>query len=183
MLCTTNSPLLWAKIGFITYSFLPAMTLHSILRIFRRKANIFWIYLIPVLASLFAVLTPNFITSAECTSVFVQVALVFKQMGIFGNILYKGYLAYYFGFVVIALGIILKDYLHQRNKIQKEIDIIEIIGAFMITGLTLILVMILPYLNLRFPSVICFFAIFFAIATFVIAYLETKLKKRQTKKN
>ena len=178
MLCTTGYPLLWAKIGFITYTFLPAMALHSVLRVLKRNAKLIWIYLIPILTSLIAIITSNFIASAECTSLFVQVRIVLmEQSGIIQNMAYWIYMLYYFGFLVIALGFILKDYFRQRSKIKKEIEIVEIVGAFMMLGPTLLLVVILPYLDARFPSILCGFAIFFAIATFVIAYLETKLKK------
>ena len=182
MLCTTNSPFLWAKIGFIAYTFLPGLNLHAILRILRRRANLFWIYVIPTTAALLAVISPNFILDAKCMSVFIQTQIAFRNSGgIFNQTLYWIYLLYYSGFIAIALGYILRDYLHQRNMIKKEIDLVEIIGAFMMLAPTVILTMLLPHLNVRFPSILCFFAIFFAIATFAIAYLETKLKKKSKK--
>lgn len=176
MLCTGSSALLWAKLGFVTYSFLPAVALHSILKIFKRKAPLFWIYLIPTLASILALSTSSFIISASCMSVFVQVKTMLHNPNLLSRGIYFIYALYYFGFILLTLLIVIKDYLHQKNKIKREIDIIEVIGAATMLGATFILIIVFPYLRFRFPSVLCFFAIFFAIATFAIAYLETKIK-------
>lgn len=120
MLCTSDNTFLWAKLGFITYTFLPAMLLHSVLRILNKKARLFWIYLIPTMISLIAILNQNFITSAKCTSVFVQVRLsIISNAGLLQSSISWIYLAYYFGFMAIGLGLILKDYIYQKNRIKK----------------------------------------------------------------
>ena len=36
MLCTTNNAFLWAKLGFITYTFLPAIGLHFAFRLTKK---------------------------------------------------------------------------------------------------------------------------------------------------
>ena len=178
MLCTSDNAFLWAKLGFMTYTLLPAMVLHTVLRISRKNTKLFFIYLIPLAFSLIALVNPNFITGAKCTSVFVQVRLaLIKNPGLLQSSVSWIYMTYYFGFIIIALALILKDYLHQRNKIKREIRIIAFIGAFMMLVPTFLLMVILPRFGARFPSMLCGFALFFAMATFVIAYLETKLKK------
>jgi len=178
MLCTSDNAFLWAKFGFITYTFLPAMVLHAVLRISRKNAKLFFIYLIPLAFSLIALVNPNFITGAKCTSVFVQVRLaLIENPGPLQSSVSWIYMAYYFGFMAIALGLMIKDYLHQKNRIKRKIRIVAFIGTFMMLVPTLLLMVILPSLDAGFPSVLCGFALFFAIATFIIAYLETKLKK------
>ncbi|MBS3076363.1 hypothetical protein J4481_01320 [Candidatus Pacearchaeota archaeon] len=178
MLCTSNNAFLWAKLGFITYTLLPALVLHSVLRISGKNMKVFGIYLIPFAFSLLAIINSNFITGAKCTAVFVQVRLaLIENPGLLQSSVSWIYMAYYFGFIVLALAFILKDYLHQKNKIKRKIRIIAFIGTIMMLVPTLLLMVVLPHFNAGFPSVLCGFALFFAIATFIIAYLETKLKK------
>jgi hypothetical protein len=178
MLCTSDSAFLWAKLGFITYTFLPALVLQSVLRIARKNAKLFWIYIIPFGFSLVALLNSEFISSAKCTSVFVQVRLaLIDNAGLLQTVVSWIYLLYYFGFMAIALALIIKDYAHQKNKIKKRIRFVAFIGIFMMLVPTFVLMVVLPRLDAGFPSILCGFALFFAIATFVIAYLETKLKK------
>lgn len=43
---------------------------------------------------------------------------------------------------------------------------------------TFLVMVVLPRRGIRFPSILCGFALFFAIATFIIAYLETKLRDK-----
>src|SRR3989339_540354 len=41
MFCKTNQPDLWMRLGFLAYSLLPAIGLHSTLHYFKMKINIF----------------------------------------------------------------------------------------------------------------------------------------------
>ncbi len=61
MLCTSNYPFFWAKMGFITYSFLPAVGLHFVMKLTNRKYNYITLYMIPVIFSLMALFKPGFI--------------------------------------------------------------------------------------------------------------------------
>ena len=71
MLCTSNYPFFWAKMGFVTYSFLPAVGLHFIMKLTNRKCNYITIYMVPVIFSLMAFLKPGFIIESTCTTFFV----------------------------------------------------------------------------------------------------------------
>lgn len=177
MLCTTSYPLFWAKAGFITYSFLPAIGLHAAYMIFKRKANLLLIYFIPVMATVLAITSSNFITSAVCTSVFVEVSILLRHgTTLTDNVLYLSYLVYYFGFIVMAALVIIKDYWNNKGRIRKMMDLAILAGIILMIVPTFIFVVVFPFLSVRFPSVLCGFAIFTAIFSFAAAYLEKKLK-------
>src|SRR3989344_2355883 len=59
MLCTSGSAFFWAKIGFVTYTFLPAIGLYSVLRIINRDYKSYklaLVYLLPIIFSLIAII-------------------------------------------------------------------------------------------------------------------------------
>src|SRR3989344_4507903 len=58
MLCTSQQPEFWALVGFLTYNFLPALALHGTLRFVGTKIHTLFLYVLPVLFSLF-VLSPE----------------------------------------------------------------------------------------------------------------------------
>jgi len=181
MLCSTEYSLLWAKIGFITYTFLPGIFLHATLRFLKRKPNIFLIYIVPVVISIIALLTPGFIIEARCETVFVTVTSIFAlAYGFLENLPFLIYNCYYFGFIILSLSLIMKDYFHEKNRIKKEIELVEMIGGLLMTVPTLIFIVVLPYLKQRFPSVLCSFALFMAIAAFIAVYLEKKIISKKS---
>jgi len=177
MLCTTSHPILWAKLGFIAYSFLPAIGFHAMVKIFKKKINLFWIYLIPFSASLMAISSSNFIINAQCSRFFVD---VFFNEGIglelIRNLNYWLYMTYYFGFIVLSLFIVIKDFFHQKNKIKKLIDEDIAIGITLMMVPTFILIVVFRFSQIKFPSILCGFAIFVAITAFFAVYLESRKK-------
>ena len=179
MLCSTSYSILWAKIGFVTYTFLPGLFLHATLRFLKRKPNLILIYLLPIIASIAAFLIPRFIIEARCESVFISVSnRLYLASGFLENIPFMIYAGYYFGFLALSLFLIVKDYSHEKNRIKKEIELIEIIGGLLMIVPTIVLIIIFPYLMQRFPSVLCLFAIFMAIAAFTAVYLESRVKSK-----
>jgi len=183
MLCSSTNPHLWAIIGFITYIFLPAIALHGVLKFLNKKANLFLIYIIPVLASLIAIFTPGFIISASCDKVFVNVDTIINfSSSLLINALSWVYLAYYPGFILLASLILYRNYLKQRNKIRRGIEIAWMLGVLLATLPALIFILIFPTLGKTFPSVLCGFALLTAITAFIAVYLEGKLNKGKERK-
>ncbi len=180
MLCSGNA-LFWATMGFITYTFLPAIALHAVLKIFKRKFNIIWVYVVPVIASILAISIPGFIIKASCERYFISIDTIFINSS--PSFLLLGALAiytiYYFGFLVLTYSIILKDYLKQKNKIKREIELVEMVGILLMTVPTLVLLILFPVFGIMFPSVLCAFAIFVAISAFIGVYLKGKLRKKK----
>jgi hypothetical protein len=177
MLCTSSNPLFWARLGFITYTFLPAVALHTTIKFVNKKSNFLLIYLVPVIASIIA-FSFKIITSASCQRFFVETQNIFSQIKTpINEISFFAYCSYYFGFTIASCLIFYNHFKKEKNKVKKEIDLVQVSGILLMTIPTLTFIIIFPFLGKRFPSVLCGFAIFVAVAAFIAAYLEGKLKK------
>ena len=174
MLCTSNYPFFWAKIGFITYSFLPAVGLHFIMKLTNRKCNYITIYMIPVIFSLMAFLKPDFIISSVCTTFFV---IVIKDL--FNSLFSYIYGAYYFGFILLFCYFLLKSFNKEKDQLKRKSYAI-IFAATLITLLPAVVIFIIfPAFKFIFPSVYCEFAVLFTVAALIAAYLDNKIQKKK----
>ncbi len=177
MLCSSGNPFLWAKIGFITYTFLPAIGLHFVLRLTKNKKYNKLIYLVPIFFAIITIITSNFIIKASCSKVFVTVQNVLASQN-YAN-LFPFYLIYYIGSIVfmgILLFVLIKK---ERNKLDKKIE-----GLWFTTGLIAILIpvlliLILPALKIKFPSIYCEFALLFTVAALISSSLYVRKKKKE----
>src|SRR3989338_5367902 len=61
LVCIGSNPKFWATVGIITYSFLPAAGFHAVLRTFHKKFSLFFVYIIPVIASIALAVIPDFV--------------------------------------------------------------------------------------------------------------------------
>lgn len=79
MLCGSQNPFLWARLGFIAYSFLPLLVHHFFITTSKLKfRNVF--YLIPISFSILSLTYPNFILSTSCNYLHVSVqSFVFNE--------------------------------------------------------------------------------------------------------
>jgi len=183
MVCSAENPFLWAKIGFITYSLFPAIALHATLKFLKKKPSKILIYFIPIVATITAFVIPGFIIKAECNGFFVSVQTIFNTSTyLFDSILFWIYVGYYFGFIFLAIILAYINYRKQKNKLKKEIEIIEIFGILLMTIPVILLIIIFPFSGQMFPSILCQFALFVAIAAFIGVYLESKIKKKRKRK-
>ncbi|MBM3232800.1 hypothetical protein FJZ18_01385 [Candidatus Pacearchaeota archaeon] len=169
MLCTTGN-LIWVKIGFISYSFLPAIGLHSVLSYFKIKKNTLLLYAVPSIYSLLAIFQNDFVHFGQCMTFFVQATTILSL----NPYLAIPYEMYYAVFIILAFLILAQAYKRAKTKIEKKIDISEMIGIMLMTIPTFILIIIFPSLGIMFPSVLCHFALFLAIMFFASAYLDEK---------
>jgi len=185
MLCTSGSPFFWARLGFMTYTLLPAVGLNIALKFTNRKPNYLHYFLIYIIPAIFWILALSFrmITSASCQTFFVEVQSLFNQAGaIPNNLLFMIYTLYYLSFIVVSCLLFYLHFRKEKNKIKKQIDLAYIFGVFLMTVPTMVFLVIFPFLNTRFPSVLCGFAIFVAITSFIAVYLESKLNKKTKKR-
>ena len=154
------------------------------MKIFKRTFNIIWVYVVPIIAALLAISIPGFIIKASCERYFISIDTIITSSPSF---LLIGALAiytiYYFGFLALVYYIILKDYIKQKNKIKREMELVEMVGILFMTIPTIILLLLFPVFGIMFPSVLCAFAIFVAIAAFIGVYLKGKLKKKKKRSN
>ncbi|MEA3330020.1 MAG: hypothetical protein U9Q06_04730 [Nanoarchaeota archaeon] len=179
MLCIYSNPFFWARVGFATYSLLPAVALHSVLVFLKKERPILWLYAIPFIAILIAFFHPNFISNVSCNSVFISAKNI---LVIGGNSLtrlfFSLYVTYYAGFVALVLYLCSRDIRKQKDRNKKGVDLILMIGILLMTIPTFILMSLVPALGGMFPSVLCEFALLVAICVFISAYLNDKSKNR-----
>jgi len=177
MLCTTSYPFFWAKMGFVTYSFLPAVGLHFIMKLTNRKCNYITIYIMPVIFSLIALLKPDFIIQSTCTTFFVIVSkdLFNSSIPLFSYI----YGLYYFGFIMLFCYFLLKSFNKEKNQLKRK-SYAVIFAATLITLLpAVVLFIIFPAFKIIFPSVYCEFAVLFTVAAIISSYLDNKIQKKK----
>ena len=177
MLCTSINPALWAKLGFIAYTFLPAIGLYFTIRMLRKNSKekyLKLLFLIPIIFSLIALFTLNFFVNIECGRFFVTFQHLMKTFSIWLPIIYS---AYYFSFIAALEIFLYTMFLRERNKIKKNIALTLFIAAFVSVLPAFILVTVLPSLSIYFSSIYCEFAILLAIAAIIISKLDSKLKK------
>jgi len=177
MLCTTSYPFFWAKMGFVTYSFLPAVGLHFIMKLTNRKCNYITIYIMPVIFSLIALLKPDFIIQSTCTTFFVIVSkdLFNSSIPLFSYI----YGLYYFGFIMLFCYFLLKSFNKEKNQLKRK-SYAVIFAATLITLLpAVVLFIIFPAFKIIFPSVYCEFAVLFTAAALIASYLDNKIQKKK----
>jgi hypothetical protein len=177
MLCSSGNPFLWAKIGFITYTFLPAIGLHFILRLAKNKKYNKLIYLVPIFFAIITIITPNFIIKASCSKVFVIVQNVLASQN-YAN-LFPFYLIYYVGSILIIGIILLVLIKKERNKLDKKIEELWFIAVLIAILIPIILILIIPALEIKFPSIYCEFALLFTITALISSSLYARKKKKE----
>jgi hypothetical protein len=174
MLCTSNYPFFWAKMGFVTYSFLPAVGLHFIIKLTNRKCNYITIYMVPVIFSLMAFLKPGFIIESSCTTFFV---IVIKNL--FDPLFSYIYGSYYFGFILLFCYFLLKSFNKEKNQIKREVYVIVFSATLITLFPAMVLFIVFPAFNIMFPSVYCEFAVLFTVAAIIASYLDNKIQKNK----
>jgi hypothetical protein len=158
MVCFSSNPHLWTSIVFSTYTFLPALFLHVVLRFSKRDFKYYLLYVPAIVFSLIAFLKSDFVVYANCDKFFV-VANTFFTGYIFSAPTFI-YTFYYFGFILLA-SLFWAEYIN-REHIRKLYLWWVWIG-FLTSMISLILVIVVPSLDYQFPSVFCEFALFFTI--------------------
>jgi len=178
-LCTSNYPMFWAKIGFITYSVLPAIFLHFVMRITKVRFSYWMLYIIPSAFALYALSLSNFIIEATCSKFFVLVKTVFFNSSnpLSGSI----YWLYYFSFILFCCYFLYRHYEHQKNVLKKELDLDLMLAGLLSLFAAIVLFLVFPSLGIVFPSVYCQFAILFTAAALIAAYLDNKIKLKRRK--
>lgn len=175
MLCKTNSPELWAAVGFVVYTFLPALGLHGTIRCLKRKFNPFWLYILPVGFVLLMMSYPSFILVSQCQTIFVTVRNALFQVGSFQQtLLFVLYNLYYAGFIFLSCILCLVDYKKEKNINRKKLLLIFPLSVVVMSFPTLVLIVIFPALDLHTPSVLCHFALLLALVGFIGVRLEEK---------
>ena len=170
-LCMFSNINFWGRFGFLAYNILPALGLHLAYSLTNKKNHsIYAIYAFPIFFGLAAVFLKGFITSAECSTVYVIVNHAWS--GLWTNI----YGIYYALFIVLMAMVLWETIQKERNSQKRKILRTGLFGVLVFTIPTFVLVILLPELKIAFPSILCEFALLFAICIFYMIELIEKNK-------
>lgn len=176
LLCTTPFTELWTKAGFVIYSFLPAVALHSILFQTRKKitpTSIAFIYAMPVIAVLTAMVPDVMVANGVCNTIFVTTH-TFQATPI-GALSFWAYSIYYAGFIIASAVMSFNAYLSARNKHERKLFVYYPVAVALMTVPTFIFIVLFPHFGFRFPSVLCHFALLLAAVVFTGIRREEQL--------
>lgn len=175
LLCTAPYPDVWVRLGFIAYSFLPAVGLHAALSHTHKKYSVALLYVIPVIASVF-VLTPQVMSvNGVCNTIFITTH-IFPNTWI-GSIafwLYSG--LYYAGFIIWSCLLCIHAYLRERNARVRKLFLFLPVAIALMTVPTMIFIIALPHFDVRFPSILCHFALLLAFTVVLGVRYEHKIR-------
>jgi hypothetical protein len=176
MLCKTANPLFWAHIGFLTYTFLPALGMHFVMRLINDKSKAWLCYAPPIIFSLLSFASPGFVATSTCHTLFISTQLVFFSQ-LVDKIIMPFYGAYYFGFIIIMSLIAFRE--SQKAEAEKKrIILTGLLGVLIATIPAFFFIVLLPSFAPQFPSVYCEFALLMAIAAFAVAEMDYKRIKK-----
>lgn len=158
-----------SRVGFLAITLLPVLGLHLMSKISKYdiKKKIITLYILATLIGLYFLITPNSFQAYECTGNYVIFQIGQKTAWL--------YSIYYFGVIVatIAIGI---SQLSKTTKLVKRNILWLITGyAVFITPVAIVTVTH-PDTRRAIPSILCGFAVFFAIV------LVTKVSPKVLKK-
>lgn len=170
MLCTTNNAELWGTAAFLSYAFLPAVGLHAIAAYLRRRINPALLYGLPTVFAFVAVAQEPFIRHAACETLFVTIRTYFSA-----GIPWLAFAAYYFGYILTAF-LMLRHALRSERGSRKVACRWLLAAIFLMFIPTLVLMLIFPALRVRFPSILCHFALLTAAAFFIAVHKDGKRK-------
>ncbi len=184
MFCKTNQTDLWIRIGFIAYSVLPSIGLHTTLYYFKIKFNIFWLYIIPAIYIIGAALVSNFVVDGQCHDIFVTARNLFNNVDSpLASIRFGIYAAYYFCFILIACLICIRAYMKETNNKKQKVILAFPTAVFLMSFPTFILIVIFPALNIQFPSILCHFGLLLALMIFIGARWDHELNTKALSPN
>jgi len=151
--------------------------MHATTTYLKIKLNIFWIYIVPVIFITLAFLTPNFVKNGECHSVFVTAQnTLFSFTEPIKLVGFSIYLLYYFGFILITCLLFIRAYFKEKNTKKQKVLLSLPLAIFLMSFPTFVLIILFPAFEVRFPSILCHFALLLAVTAFIGARYEHQLK-------
>ena len=119
MLCKTNNIQFWAKVGFITYTFLPSTGLFLVLVLANKKIKKFLLHIPPAIFSVIALASDNFVTGGGCSKYFLTTKTLFTSFSE-NFVPAMFYLAYYFGYVFLILVVLTEAFRTDKNITKRR---------------------------------------------------------------
>lgn len=167
LLCVTPFTELWTKVGFVIYTFLPAVALHSVLFRLNKKITtmrLAFIYAVPVVTICAALIPGLMVAQALCETIFIT-AHIFQPNDL-GYFTFWVYCVYYAGFIIASAVISINAYIMMKSKSDRNLFLYYPAAIALMTIPTFIFLVVFPHFGLRFPSVLCHFALFLAAVVF-----------------
>lgn len=174
LLCTTNDPQLWGTLGFMSYTFLPALGLHFSITYTDKKFPNYLLYFSPVIFSLIAVMTKNFIVENFCSTIFVEIQTAFFQSNAKFWPMFI-YWIYYFGFILVATILIFRYFLKAKTKKKRYLSLLILFTVIISLVPAILLITVFPVFKIMFPSIYCEFSLLYAISAFVAIYYDERV--------
>ena len=170
LICITGVSL-FTKLAMITTAILPGLAISYALIISRKKIKFYWHALIYTPAIFFIIMfafSNFFKQSAICATVFIE----YPVIGLLGKFFGLYYLLY---FIVVIIFFYL---ISAKTKLEHEkiLSNLGIVGIFIFTVPTFIFLLFLPALQIKFPSVLCEFALLLAIEFIFVLWYKEKHK-------
>lgn len=167
------SAMIWSRIGFVAITLLPPLGLHLVQVMSGRGKR--WIVWLNYLAAAGFIVTFAFYTAAFQNHVCAGNYVIFRLSDKVG----RAYYAYYYGFLLIGVAMSLYFSLRAKLKIRQAL-ILQLVGYLSFLLPTTIVNTIDPQTVSGIPSIMCGFAIIYAIILAVgIAPLAALKPKRR----
>ena len=160
-----------SRIGYVAITLLPPLSVHLANEIGDRKGHwsTYLSYAFAVGFIMFFVFAPSSINDSICTGNYV----IFRMLG-FSNIVYG---TYYFGLIFVVLATSINLASKQKNKQKRSALHWLIVATLSFTLPTALVYFLAPSAGRAIPSIMCGFAILYAIIlTVKITPLATKSK-------
>lgn len=162
---------LWSRLGFIAITTLPPLGLHLMFSIAGKKSK----FIVPIGYTLMALwilifgFTENAFTNHQCVSNYV----------IFNLHQYVGYFysAYYYGLLLLGILLAMRFGENAKKHTQKEALYGMIVGYLVFLVPTAVVNTINPQTMAGIPSIMCGFAVIFALILFFYVLPRTTAKK------
>lgn len=176
MLCQTGQLELWMRAGFIAYTVLPAIALHGTVTFLKIKLHPVWIYIIPAVYIIMALVSGNFVDHGQCHTIFITARnTLFSANNPIKIINLFFYSSYYFGFIIATCILMARKLRKEKNQQRQKLILLTPLAIFLMSVPTFILLVLFPILEVRFPSVLCHFALLLALTVFIGARYEHQL--------
>lgn len=164
---------LFTMFAMMTIAILPGLGITYVLIIFRKKIKFRWhvlIYLPAIFFVLVFAISDYFKRSAICSTVFVQ----YPGAGLLGMFFALYYLVY------LVAGLIMFYFISSNVKsiYEKRLGYLGVLGLLVFIVPTFVFLFFLPALEIQFASILCEFALLFAIELVVVLWYKDKHKLR-----
>ena len=160
MICFQFFQLFFTRFGYMMTAFLPALGIHLTFLLVRKKHHLLFIYLPALLFAGIIIFTEFLITKAQCFTLFVQF--------FYGTTLLPLLYTIYYILYLLAIFVLLFSAYRRARSSLKPLYFLSILALISFIVPTFIFIILAPKLTAVLGSVLCHFALIFAIMLFIL---------------